>query len=138
MLMQSLCSEATAMARKISAYLFFHVAIVIISVAAAKDAAAGDIVETLRQQTAFSKFTRLLQSSGLEAELEGNGSFTVFAPSDAAFEAASTEMINALSRPDDGALARKMVESLIVSARWAPEDLAGRRLISRGLVGKRI
>lgn len=49
--------------------------------------AAGDIVETLADLGDFSSLVDALQATGLDSVLQGDGPFTLFAPTDAAFAA---------------------------------------------------
>ena len=53
---------------------------------AALAAEAADIVGTLKERQEFSSLTEALAGAGLSRALQGEGPFTVLAPTDAAFD----------------------------------------------------
>jgi transforming growth factor-beta-induced protein len=55
------------------------------------------VVQGLQQDENFSTLVSLLESSGLASDL-GSGNFTIFAPTNAAFEALGAEQLDALSQ----------------------------------------
>lgn len=55
-------------------------------------AAAGNIVDVAESAGNFTVLTQLLTAAGLDKTLSGEGPFTVFAPTDAAFEALAAEL----------------------------------------------
>src|ERR1700733_10121186 len=72
------------------------------------------------------KFVTALKDSGVAAVLKGKGSFTVFAPTDAAFDALSPHAREALfAPPNRGELARSM-RYLIVQGRFDSQTLLKR------------
>jgi uncharacterized surface protein with fasciclin (FAS1) repeats len=72
------------------------------------------------------KFVAALKESGVAAVLKGSGSFTVFAPTDAAFDALSPHARAALfAPPNRGELARSM-RYLIVQGRFDSQTLLKR------------
>ncbi|MGH7556784.1 MAG: fasciclin domain-containing protein [Gemmatimonadota bacterium] len=52
----------------------------------AYSARAADIVDTLEEQQQFSRFAEAIESAGLAQSLQGEGPYTVFAPTDQAFD----------------------------------------------------
>jgi uncharacterized surface protein with fasciclin (FAS1) repeats len=64
---------------------------------------AGSIPDTLNKDGNFQTFTKNLQRAGLTEMLQqgGKGSFTVFAPSDKAFQALPQDVLDKLSQPEN-------------------------------------
>jgi uncharacterized surface protein with fasciclin (FAS1) repeats len=56
----------------------------------------GTIVEVAAEAGSFSTLLTAVEAAGLTATLEGDGPFTVFAPTDAAFAAIPSATLNAL------------------------------------------
>lgn len=107
-------------------------------VAGAQEAMAGSVMDVLQQQPAFSRFVHLVQSSGLAGELENGGTFTIFAPSNAAFDTLPPDLLQALTAEGDADLVRETVQNLVVPARWSPQDLAQKRLRLQAVNGRSI
>ena len=61
-------------------------------------AAKQDIVETAVSAGKFKTLASLLKQAGLVKTLQGNGPFTVFAPTDAAFAKVPKKTLNALAK----------------------------------------
>ena len=59
-------------------------------------AASGDIVDTAVKAGSFNTLVKAVQAAGLVETLKGEGPFTVFAPTDAAFAAIPADTLNAL------------------------------------------
>ncbi|MDY7020621.1 MAG: fasciclin domain-containing protein [Cyanobacteriota bacterium] len=64
-------------------------------------AAAGDIVETATSAGQFTILAQALEAAGLIETLKGNGPFTVFAPTDAAFRAFPEGTLEDLLKPEN-------------------------------------
>lgn len=62
-------------------------------------AQAGDLVDVLVASGDFDTLVQLVQLAGLADTLAGDGPFTVFAPSDAAFAALDPAVVDALTDP---------------------------------------
>ncbi|MCU0688640.1 MAG: fasciclin domain-containing protein [Phycisphaerales bacterium] len=67
---------------------------------AAKDAAKLDIVDTALANKDFSTLVTALKAADLVTTLKGKGPFTVFAPTNAAFEKLPKETLAALLKPE--------------------------------------
>lgn len=70
------------------------------------DAAEGNIVETAVAAGDFTTLTQALEAAGLVETLEGPGPFTVFAPTDEAFDALPPEQLDELMADPTGDLAQ--------------------------------
>jgi uncharacterized surface protein with fasciclin (FAS1) repeats len=64
-------------------------------------AQAANIVETAQQAGDFNTLVTLVQTAGLADVLSGEGPYTVFAPTDAAFAALPEETLTALQQPEN-------------------------------------
>jgi uncharacterized surface protein with fasciclin (FAS1) repeats len=64
----------------------------------AGQAGAGNIVETAIAAGQFKTLTSLVGQAGLAETLQGNGRYTVFAPTDAAFAKVPKKTLNALAK----------------------------------------
>lgn len=67
----------------------------------APEAMEMDIVDTAAAAGSFSTLIAAVQAAGLEATLRGPGPFTVFAPTDAAFEALPAGTVETLLMPEN-------------------------------------
>ena len=70
---------------------------------------AADLVETIRDTTQLETFARALEQAGMTETLRGEGPTTVFAPTDAAFEALPDATVEALFADDN----RDALETLL-------------------------
>ncbi|MCB1885356.1 MAG: fasciclin domain-containing protein [Geminicoccaceae bacterium] len=99
-------------------------------------AAAADIVETA---TASGQFTRLLQAAraaGLEPALRAPGPLTVFAPTDAAFEAMPPGTAERLMDPANKAVLAGVLGHHVLAGRLALADVAGKDADVKALNGQ--
>lgn len=62
--------------------------------------ATPDIVDTAVKAGDFTKLVAAVQAAGLEETLRGDGPFTVFAPTDAAFDKLGKETLDTLLKPE--------------------------------------
>jgi uncharacterized surface protein with fasciclin (FAS1) repeats len=90
-----------------------------------EDAMEGDdLVDTAMAAGDFSTLITAVQAAGLEETLRGEGPFTVFAPSDAAFEALPEGTLETLLEDPMGDLAGILTYHVVEGAVMA-EDVAG-------------
>ncbi len=89
-----------ALSLALAAVLFFVMAPVV----AAQDAPAMDIVDIAASNEDFSTLVTAVQAAGLVDALKGEGPFTVFAPTNAAFEALPDGTLEALVADPSGDL----------------------------------
>jgi uncharacterized surface protein with fasciclin (FAS1) repeats len=90
-----------------------------------ESAASGDtIVEVAAGNEDFSTLVQLVTDAGLAETLSGEGPFTVFAPTDAAFEAVPAETLEALAADPQGALT-EVLTLHVVPGEVTAADAAG-------------
>lgn len=70
---------------------------------------AADIIQTAEQDGRFNRFLHLLEAAGMGEMLEGDGIFTVFAPTDEAFDQLPPGMFDGLLAEEN----RKPLEAVI-------------------------
>jgi uncharacterized surface protein with fasciclin (FAS1) repeats len=101
------------------------------------DAAGKDIVTTAVEAGSFNTLAAALKAAGLVEALQGEGPFTVFAPTDEAFAALPEGTVESLLKPENKALlidvltyhvvAGKVTADKVVKLRTA-DSLSGQRL----------
>ncbi len=72
----------------------------------------ADLVETAKKMRSLEKFVDAVNSAGLASDLKNSGPYTVFAPSNEAFEKLPEEEWNALTK-DKATLARLLAHHMI-------------------------
>lgn len=97
-------------------------------------ARADGVLDVINHDPSYSVFASLLQKTGLDADLKGNGVYTVFAPTNAAFEELPPERRASLLS-NDSAAARRAVESLVVAQKVTPQDIAHNRMLLTSVGG---
>ena len=97
-------------------------------------ASAAGVLDVINNDPSYSVFASLLQKTGLDADLKGNGDFTVFAPTNAAFEELSPQRRDSLLSTDSAA-ARRALESLVVTQKVTPQDIAHNRMLLTSIGG---
>jgi uncharacterized surface protein with fasciclin (FAS1) repeats len=86
------------------------------------------VAEVINGNESFSILEEAITEAGLEATLSQPGPYTIFAPTDAAFEALPTETLQALQRPENRdklqqILSYHVVPSAITSAEITPGEV---------------
>lgn len=84
--------------------------------------AQGNLFDLLKAHTMFSRFTDIVERAGMSALLSQNGPYTVFAPTNAAFDRLSPAEQARLARGDHATL-QQFVKHHIVSA-WVTREQA--------------
>jgi len=79
--------------------------------------ATGDIVDVASGNSAFSTLTKAVQAAGLVQTLKGDGPFTVFAPTNDAFNNLPPGVLDALLRPENKDLLTKVLLYHVVPGR---------------------
>ncbi|EDL48493.1 fasciclin domain-containing protein [Erythrobacter sp. SD-21] len=101
--------------------------------AAAADSMANDpamisvnIVETIVDSPNHTTLESLVKSAGLVETLSGDGPFTVFAPTDAAFDRVPSQTVNALTQASNREMLRGVLTYHVVPGRFSAGDLTQR------------
>jgi len=90
----------------------------------------GDIIETASQRKMFSTFINAVQSADLTEQLKSTGPFTVFAPTDGAFEKLPAGMLDDLLKPENKAQLQELLRYHIVAGKLMSGQLAKRERLS--------
>ncbi|MBD2298643.1 fasciclin domain-containing protein [Nostoc sp. FACHB-190] len=97
----------------------------------AKSSTTPTIVTVLASRnTSFSNFNRALQAAGLIAILERPSSFTIFAPTDAAFAKIPPDAVRDLLKPENKEVLVKIMAYHIVTGKLLSRDLKSGNLKS--------
>ena len=88
--------------------------------------AKSDIVETASADENFETLVKALKSTGLTETLKGKGPYTVFAPTDAAFEALPEGTVENLLKPENEERLRAILTYHVVPAK-VPAKAASQR-----------
>lgn len=102
-------------------------------------AVPGNIIETVQSAHNFKSLSKLLRLAGLVPMLETQGSYTLFAPNDAAFARLSTEQLEHLQSPGNREQlvqilsnhiigGRRLSDAVIVNMPISPATMAGQPL----------
>ncbi|MCM1982949.1 fasciclin domain-containing protein [Lyngbya confervoides] len=92
--------------------------------AAEADAASKTLVELASSAEEFSTLVQAIEAAGLTETLSGEGAFTVFAPTNAAFEALPPGVLEALLQPDNKSLLVKVLTYHVLPQKLMAADLA--------------
>ncbi|MGF1463678.1 MAG: fasciclin domain-containing protein [Maricaulaceae bacterium] len=114
--------------RSIAAALAAGVAFVAPAYAFADETAQADIVDTAVAAGSFETLVAAVQAAGLVETLKGEGPFTVFAPTDAAFEALPEGMVADLLKPENIDTLKGILTYHVVPGATYSADLAGKTL----------
>jgi uncharacterized surface protein with fasciclin (FAS1) repeats len=83
-----------------------------------------NLVETVAANDSFKTFGKALEASGLHDTLKGAGPYTVFAPTDAAFEQLPAGRLDTLLQPENKAELASILNFHVVSGRRAITDIS--------------
>ncbi len=93
-----------------------------------KAAAKADIVDTAVAAGSFGTLVAAVQAAGLEETLRGEGPFTVFAPTDAAFAALPAGTVDNLLKPENKEQLTSILTYHVVAGKTKSADLAGKKV----------
>lgn len=82
-----------------------------------------DIISVAESNPSFTMLTKALKAAGLEDTLKGDGPFTVFAPSDAAFAKLPQDAVQDLLKPENKEVLVKILSYHVVPGRVLSTDL---------------
>ena len=87
---------------------------------------ASDVLETTAANPNLSMFTKMVETAGIGDELKGEGPFTVFAPSDAAFEQVPDAMLESWMQPENQETLARIVRFHVIPSKVSASDLEGK------------
>lgn len=87
------------------------------------DDEAPDIVETAVQADDFDTLVQALEAADLAGDLKGEGPFTVFAPTDEAFEALPEGELESLLEPENKAQLQSVLRYHVLSGKAMASDV---------------
>ena len=89
-------------------------------------AEAADIVETAQSAGDFGTLVQAVTAAELAGTLKGEGPFTVFAPTDAAFAALPEGKLDELLKPENKAELVKVLSYHVVAGKITSAEIAGK------------
>lgn len=92
------------------------------------DMMKADIVDTAANAGSFSTLLAAVEAAGLADTLRGDGPFTVFAPTDAAFAALPEGTVESLLLPENRDQLVAILTYHVVAGEYVSADLAGQAL----------
>lgn len=100
----------------------------------------GDIATIVSQNKQFSTLAKAIDAAGLTQTLKGPGPFTVFAPTNAAFQKLPKATLESLLRPENKAKLRSILLFHVVKARvTGPEALKAKTpMMLKTLEGRQV
>ena len=110
----------------------------VVAAALASQAKAADIVETAQSAGSFSTLVAAVQAAGLVETLKGEGPFTVFAPTDAAFEKLPAGTVEDLLKPENREQLQKVLTYHVVPGRIMSSDLKGKTTAAATVEGSEV
>lgn len=86
----------------------------------------SDIIDTILDEASFKTFLSALQTAGLVDILKGSGPFTVFAPTDAAFQTMPAAAIQNHLKPENRTRLTRLLEGHVVKGAYQAHELRQR------------
>ena len=121
--------------------LFNIVSIAVIALSVSVGAASAtskNIVETAVQSGKFNTLVAALKAAGLVDTLNGQGPFTVFAPSDTAFSKLPAGTVDGLLMPENKAKLVSILAYHVIPGKVMSEDIAGKKISVKTVQGNKI
>ncbi len=85
----------------------------------------NDLVDVAASQDEFATFVMLLNKTGLGGVLKGEGPFTIFVPTDEAFEALGHAKLESLLMPSNSEELKSLLMFLVVPKKLSSSDIKG-------------
>ena len=101
-------------------------------------ASEPDIVDIAASDSDFSTLVAAVQAAGLVETLKGDGPFTVFAPTNAAFAALPAGTVESLLRPENKEKLTAILTYHVIPGAVTSDQLAGKRLDVATVNGKTV
>ena len=100
--------------------------------------AKGDIVDTAVKAGQFKTLAAALQSAELIDTLKGDGPFTVFAPTDAAFAKLPDGTVEKLLKPENKQALTSILTYHVVPGKVMSSDIAGKKVSPATVEGQKV
>jgi uncharacterized surface protein with fasciclin (FAS1) repeats len=97
----------------------------VLGIAVPAQAQDADIVDTAVQADGFNTLAQALEAAELVDALKGEGPFTVFAPTDEAFDALPDGLLESLLEPENKAELQAILQYHVVAAKAMASDVVG-------------
>lgn len=91
---------------------------------------APSVVDIATSDKNLSTLVSALKAAGLVDTLKGEGPFTVFAPTNAAFENLSDRTLEDLMKPENKTRLQDLLKNHVIQGRQMAQDVAGRSSLS--------
>lgn len=98
----------------------------------------ADIVDTAISAGSFNTLVAAVKAAGLVETLKGDGPFTVFAPTDAAFAKLPAGTVEMLLEPENKAKLTAVLTYHVVPGKVMSADLAGKKLEAATVQGQKV
>ena len=93
---------------------------------------ADDLVTTIKRNGEFTLFLRAVQTVGLTPTLDHGGSYTIFAPTDAAFAKVPPGIVEGLFKPENKQKLTSIVEAHFLRGKLTSADIKTTAVITYG------
>ncbi|SDE18970.1 fasciclin domain-containing protein [Limimaricola pyoseonensis] len=113
-------------------------ALAVVTACAPAEPQAPDIVQIASTNDDFSTLVTALQAADLVETLQGEGPFTVFAPTNAAFEKLPAGTVETLLMPENQAQLAEILTYHVVPGAVTSAQLAGQRLSTATVQGTEV
>lgn len=125
--------------KKYIAFAFMAVALALSStVALAGGHGAKDIVDTAAANENFSTLVAAVKAAGLAETLKGDGRFTVFAPTNAAFAKLPAGTVENLLKPENKEQLVAVLTYHVLPGKVTAADIAGKKLSPKTVQGSTV
>lgn len=106
--------------------------------ACAQQETGNDIVDIASANPNFSTFVTAIQAAGLEDTLRSDGPFTVFAPTNAAFDALPAGKVQKMLLPENTDKLRSVLSYHVVPGAYTSGDVLGQKVRVATVNGKNV
>ena len=101
-------------------------------------AQAADIIDTVASKPEFSILAKMIEQAGLTETLKGEGPFTVFAPTDAAFGTWPKNEVDLFLNPTKQQHLVRLLKTHVVAGAVTSADLAGKQTEAENVEGTKL
>ena len=114
------------------------VAFLVGSLLGASAVEAADIVDTVAATPNLSTLSAMIRDAGSAETLKGKGPFTLFAPTDDAFNRLSANMLAGLKKPENKDQLAKMLTLHVLPSKVTEKDMNGKHYKSKTVSGTEV